>query len=113
MAATRIRFYLDENIPTALGEQLRRRGVDAVTAREAGTLGLDDAAQLEIAATQGWVLCTHDSDFVELAVAGVAHSGIIIGQQSKHSIGDWVRFLELVYQVLTPEDMQGQIEFLV
>jgi predicted nuclease of predicted toxin-antitoxin system len=29
-----LRFYLDENVPTEVGRQLRSSGIDAVTARD-------------------------------------------------------------------------------
>jgi hypothetical protein len=34
------------------------------------------------------ILCTHDTDYLELAASGIKHAGIIFGQQHKHSIGD-------------------------
>ncbi len=34
-----LKLYLDENYLTELAKQLQRRGIDAITAREAGNLG--------------------------------------------------------------------------
>jgi hypothetical protein len=36
----------------------------------------------------GYVLCTHDPDYVELSQQEQQHAGIILGQQHKHTIGD-------------------------
>lgn len=85
--AARIRFYLDENVQTFIAEQLKRRGIEVVTVRELGLLGDEDINHLERAAQMGYVLCTHDSDYVDLAADGREHAGIVFGQQHKHTIG--------------------------
>ena len=94
-----IRFYLDENLPIAIGEQLRRRGIDAVTVRDLDLLGESDESHLQRAATMAHVLCTHDADYVEMASSGTDHAGIIFGQQHQHGMGEWVKFIELVHGV--------------
>ena len=108
----RIRFYLDENLPVAIATQLRKRGIDAVTVRDLNRLGESDADHLDLATREGRVLCTHDADYVKIAFAGAEHAGIIFGQQHKHGIGEWVRFLELVYGVYTQEEMKNRLEHL-
>ena len=40
------------------------------------------------------------------------HAAIVFGQQHKHGIGDWVRFLELLAAVYDPEEMKKRIEYL-
>lgn len=110
--ATRIRFYLDENVQVAIAEQLQRRGIDVVTVRDLESLGNEDINHLEHATGLGRVLCTHDADYVDLAAAGVEHTGIVLGQQHKHTIGDWVRFLELVQGVYDAEEMRNLVEYL-
>lgn len=106
-----MRFYLDENVPVAVATQLRRRGIEALTVRDLGYLGGGDEDHLQRAASLGYVVCTHDSDFIELAMTGLEHSGIIFGQQHKHGVGDWVRFLELVDAVHESGDMKNRIEY--
>jgi predicted nuclease of predicted toxin-antitoxin system len=61
------RFYLDENLQVAIAEQLRRRGIDAVTARDLDTLSDSDINHLKRATQMGYVLCTYDTDYVQLA----------------------------------------------
>ena len=112
MPVARIRYFLDENIPIAVAEQLRRRGVDAVTVRDLGLLGDSDPDHMRRASKMGRVFCTHDTDIIELAIAGAEHVGIVFGQQHKHGIGDWVRFLELVAAVYEPQEMENRIEYL-
>ena len=54
-----LRFYLDENVDVRIADGLRRRGVGASTAHDAGMLGATDAAQLE------------DAQRAELAATGL------------------------------------------
>ena len=42
----RIRFQLDEHVPQAVAQALRRRGIDVLTAAEAGLLSVPDAELL-------------------------------------------------------------------
>ncbi len=107
-----IRFYLDENIPIAVSTQLKRRGIEAVTARDLGQLGDSDLNHLDRAAAMGFVLCTHDADYVEMAAQGLAHAGIVFGQQHKHGIGDWVRYLELIAALYQPDELRDRVEYL-
>ena len=64
------------------------------------------------ASEMGRVFCTHDADLIELAIAGEEHAGIVFGQQHKHAVGDWVRFLELLAAVYEPGEMHNRIEYL-
>ena len=41
------RFYFDVHVPAAITDQLRRRGVDVLTAQEDGSGELDDPVLLE------------------------------------------------------------------
>ena len=112
MVATKLRFYLDENIPVEVAKQLRTRDIDAVTVRDLGLLGAPDGVHLARAAAEERVLCTYDSDYLQMAAGGAEHSGIVFGQQDVHYIGSWMRFLSLLHAVYTPEEMHNRIEFL-
>jgi predicted nuclease of predicted toxin-antitoxin system len=107
-----IRLYLDENLSPKIAEQLRQRGVDAVCARDLGMLGEDDATHLARATAEGRVLVTADEDFLRMAAEGAEHAGIVFGALETHSIGDWVRTLELISVVLEPEEMLNHVEFI-
>ncbi len=108
---TKVRFYLDENVQTVIAEQLRRRGIEVVTVRDLNLLGDDDLNHMERATAMGYVFCTHDADYVDLASSGKEHAGIVFGQQHKRSIGDWVAFLELVHGVYDAEEMRNVVEY--
>jgi Domain of unknown function (DUF5615) len=106
-----VRFYLDENVQVVIAEQLKRRGIDVFTVRDLDLLGDEDVNHLQRATSLGRVLCTHDVDYIELALSGVEHAGIVIGKQYKHTIGDWVHFLELVHGVYEADEMKNRIEY--
>jgi uncharacterized protein with PIN domain len=106
-----IRFYLDEHVPKAVAEGLRRRGVDVLTVQEAGNSGLSDHEQLNFALENGCVIVTMDSDFLQLAVQGITHPGIAYASPRK-SIGELIGALRLLSDVLTPAEMENHLEFL-
>ena len=109
--AERIRFYLDENIPKAVAEGLRRRGVDILRAQESGMMGAPDLAHLDLASREKRVIFTQDADFLRLHQAGVPHAGIVyIPQQI--SLGYIVRSLMLLYDLLDQREMANHVEFL-
>ena len=67
MSQSKLRFYLDENMDPEISEQLRRRGIDALSARDVSLLQAPNGLQLRYAAAHGRVLCTKDSDFANPA----------------------------------------------
>ncbi len=111
-----IRLYTNESVPVAIAEGLRRRGVDIVSARDAGNLGLTDEQQLAYAYALNLVLFTHDDDFLKIAhersAAGEPHSGIIYVHPQKLGIGQSIRRLKVIAQLLTEDDFLNHIEFL-
>jgi predicted nuclease of predicted toxin-antitoxin system len=62
-----LRIYTDESVPVAVAEGLRRRGIEAWSARDAGKLGMSDEEQLNYACQQRAVIFTHDADFLKIA----------------------------------------------
>lgn len=106
-----IKFYLDEHIPKAVTEGLRRRGVDVLSAQEAGMSGANDYDQLSLANKEGRIIFTRDADFLRLHKAGVLHRGIIYS--SKQSpVGYTVRVLMIIHDLVTPEEISGRVEFI-
>ena len=95
----------------AIAEQLVRRGIDVVTARDLNQLGAEDINHLEQATEAERVLCTNDADFVDLATAGKQHAGIVFGQQDKRSIGVWVTFLARIHSEYSAEEMHNSVEY--
>ncbi len=109
---TELRFFLDENIEVEIAKQLQRRGIDVVHVRDLHVLGDADENQLQRASEQGRVLCTYDSDFVNLAQQGVEHAGIVKGNRTQHHIGSWVRALTQLHSQYSAEDLLNRVEFL-
>lgn len=112
----KIRIYTNESVEVAIAEGLKRRGVDAFSARDTGNLGLTDEEQLDYAGNEGAAVFTHDSDFLKIAGRwmenGRTHHGIIYCHQKSYSIGECVRKLRALTSVLTSADMINHIEFL-
>jgi hypothetical protein len=78
-----VRVYLDENLSPAIAELLRQHGIDARAVHEAGTVQLDDRAQLAWATREGRAIVTANVvDFLQLAHEAVAtnteHAGIVL-----------------------------------
>ncbi len=111
MTGTRIRFYTDEHVARAVVRGLRQRAVDVLTVPEAGLLGASDEEHLRRARTEGRVVFTQDEDFLRLHAAGAWHAGIAYAPQGL-SIGEIIRGLMLIYQVLETDDMTGHVEYL-
>lgn len=82
-----------------------------MTVRDLGLLGDEDINHLERAVQMGRVLCTHDADYVDMATEGIAHTGIVFGQQHKHTIGAWVEFLTLVHGVYEADELHNLVEY--
>lgn len=85
MAGRGVRVFTDELVDTALAVELRRRGYDAVSCREAGRANqrIGDPAQLAYATTEGRAILTNNiSDFIPLDARwkrqGREHAGIIL-----------------------------------
>ena len=108
---SKVRYYTDENVSGAVIRGLRQRGVDVLTTPEANKLTATDDEHLSFALAEGRVIFTQDTDFLRLASSGAAHAGIVYAHQQT-AIGDVIRGLMLIYQVLEAEEMVGNVEFL-
>lgn len=112
MVTDRIRFHLDEHIDPDIAAALRRHGIDATTTQEAGLRTASDDVQFEFAKSQQRVIVTDDADFLRLAAVVGDHPGIVVCHRQYHSNRDIIRGLLLIYEVLAPREMIGQIEHL-
>ncbi len=81
------------------------------TTAEAGLQGAADKAHLAYAQAAGRVIFTQDDDFTRFHQASVKHAGIVYNRQGTRSIGEIIRFLELLSDCLDPADMSGQLDF--
>ena len=104
-----MRLYLDENLPPELAVQLRRRGIEAITATEAGMRTTSDEEQLSFAYQENRVLITADQGIVDLAKAWFRkerfHAGILIvsGQNAQ----DFHAMLHMCLNVVERETQES------
>ena len=106
-------LYMDHHVPAAITEQLRRFGVDVLTAEEDGTKRVADPLLLDRATRLGRVLFTRDTDFLAEAAkrqaAGGHFAGIVYAAQMTVSIGQCVRDLHLICEAGKPEDLADMV----
>lgn len=113
-----IHLYLDEDAMDGnLVWALRVRGLDVVTALDAGLIETPDLKHLEYASLHGRTLYSFNvSDFMALhtsyLVAGKQHAGIILGRQQRFSVGEQMRRLVRLVQLRSAESMSNNVEFL-
>ena len=107
----KIKFYTDENVSIAVVNGLRMRGINVLTAKEANMLQASDEDHIQFAKNEERIIVTQDSDFLRLHARGIEHAGIVYAHQLT-PIGDIIRGLMLIYEILEPEDMKNHIEFI-
>lgn len=111
-----IKIYTNESVPVAIAEGLRRRGIDAQSCRDIGNYGLSDEQQFDYACKSGFVIFTHDDDFLKLNIEyvnqGKEHLGIIYAHQKDYSIGECIRRIKVIVDILSPQEMRNHVEFL-
>ena len=97
-------------------EWLNRQGFFTIRGIKQGTqeidlLSVSDEHLLNSASQQGRVLFSFDADFTRLHAAGHQHAGIVYAPRQT-AIGQQVRSLLLIYQILSPEEMINHLEFI-
>jgi hypothetical protein len=107
---------MDHNVPRAITNGLKLKGIDLITAYEDGSSQLDDSELLDRASELERVLFTRDYNLLQEATkrqrAGVPFYGIIYAHQLKISIGDCIRDLEIIAEAGGLEDLINQVQFL-
>ena len=106
-----VQYYLDEHVAHSVANGLRHRGVDVLTVAAAGMLQASDVEHLRFAHLQSRVIFSQDADFLRLHAAGHSHSGIVYSSQQT-PIGQIVAGLMLIFELMTPDDMAGHVEFI-
>lgn len=101
----------------ALLNGLRARGVDVLSALEAGMVSSSDEQQLDFATTSTRSIYSYNvSDFCRLHAAyldaGKQHSGIIVCNRLKLSLGEQIRRLAGLVNSKSEDGMMDRIEFL-
>jgi hypothetical protein len=111
-----IRLYLDEDtISRALMNALRARGVDILSAHDAGMVSAADSDHLMLATELSRTIFTFNTRHFarlhgEFIRAGHDHAGIIVSDQMQ--VGEIVRRLARLIHSLSAQDMGNRIEFL-
>jgi hypothetical protein len=109
-----VALYMDVHVPRAISEQLRRRGVDVLTADEDGSTLAEDASLLTRCQQLHRLLFTQDIRFKALAERwqrdGRPFSGLVFGHQLGGTIGQYVRDLELIAKATDSADWMNVVE---
>lgn len=114
----RIKLYIDEDaMAHRLAQELGMRGIDVTTALTQSMIEREDKEHLEYAVSQGRTLYSFNvGDYYKLHSEwmreGVNHTGIILAQQQRFSIGEQLRRILRIIATIQAEDMQNRIEFL-
>jgi hypothetical protein len=111
-------LYVDEDAMDGdVVRGLRPRGIDVVTAAEAGMIRRQDEDHLRLATVQGRALYSFNvGDFHEIhtswTTSGKSHCGIVLTQQQRYSTGEQIRRLLRLIGSLSAETMRNREEFL-
>jgi hypothetical protein len=111
-----VALYFDVHVPRAIRDQLRRKGVDVLTAQEDHSAKLTDEEILARATKLDRVVFTHDHRFRALAEDwqrnGKEFAGLLFGHQSSTLIGTYVQDLELIGKATEPNDWKNVVDWL-
>jgi predicted nuclease of predicted toxin-antitoxin system len=102
-------LYADENVPLRVVEELRRLGVDVLTALEDGRANqsVTDQAILDRATELGRAILTFNRrDFKRLHLQVADHAGIIICTEDPDRLGQAQRIIESIANI---EELRGQL----
>lgn len=110
-----IHLYFDEDVSAGVVENLRTRGFDVLSARDAGTLGRSDDEQMLYAVSQRRAIVTPNRvDFEKqhrkFLESGLKHYGVIIAKRRRDT-EVVAKLLELLDSVAA-EEMQNQLRYI-
>lgn len=111
-----IALYMDEQVPKAITLGLRQRGVDVLTVQDDGFTSTPDTIVLDHATKLGRVIFSQDEDFpnegFRRQAEDIYFAGIIYARQTRISIGDCIRDLELIAKTCNPEDFVNCVQYI-
>lgn len=115
LQALYVRLYFDEDVSANIVENLRQRGFDVLSARDAKRLQLDDEAQMDFAAAEGRTFFTHNRyDFEQqhrrYLEANLHHHGIIVAARRPNETIIVGKLLALLNSV-TADEMIDQLRY--
>lgn len=111
-----IRLYLDEDVSVEIGHNLRTRGFDVLSTREAARLSREDVDQLSFAVMQGRAVLTHNREDFEIQHqqyldAGLLHYGLIIAKRRPNDSIVVAKILNILNST-TGEEMKNQLRYI-
>ena len=115
---SQIRIYIDEDsMKQVLVTALRNAEVDIITPLDVSRTGYSDEEQLKWATGEGRILYSANiADFCRihsfLMAQGESHAGIVLVQQQRYSVGDLLRGILNLMDVISAEEMMNQVVFL-
>ena len=102
-------LYLNENIAVQIADRLKEFNINSIHTICVGNVGVSDEVQLEYAATNNYILVTHNrKDFRKLhsewQAKGKRHAGIIVLGCNKIDIiaNRLKKFFDSAYSTITP-----------
>ncbi len=111
-----VAFYMNHNVPRAVTQGLRLRGIDTLTALEDDSHRLSDPVLLDRATELDRVLFSMDRDLLVEATqrqrAGEDFAGVVYAHQERCSIGQCVDDLELLSKAIRPRELHGLVLYL-
>ena len=110
-----IHLYFDEDVSVGIVENLRTRGFDVLSVRDAGARGRSDDEQMLYAVSQKRAIVTHNRvDFekqhVKFLENGMQHYGVIVAKRRKDT-EVVAKLLELL-DTFTAEEMKNQLRYI-
>lgn len=109
-----IALYMDAHVHVAITEQLRRRGVDVLTAQDDDSGDLDDEQLLSRSTSLDRVMFTFDIRFKARAEdwqrQAKPFAGLVWGHPMRLTIGQMVLDLELLAKATDPPEWQNAVE---
>jgi len=109
-------LYMNANVPRAITDGLRLRGVDVLTAQQDGSAGLSDWDLLNRASTLQRPVFTFDDDLVAIASRrqrrGISFAGVIYAHPLHISVGACINELEIIAKAAEAEELANRTEFL-
>jgi hypothetical protein len=106
-----IRFHLDESMPNAVADGLRRRGVDITTSSDAGLLSASDEEHLDFGRRERRIVVTRDDDFLRLNAQGLDHAGIIYWTERQRTVGQLIGTLATMMVDYGENELRGRVLF--
>lgn len=110
-----IHLYFDEDVSAGIVENLRTRGFDVLSARDADALGKSDDEQMLYAVSQRRAMFTHNRvDFekqhTKFLESGMNHHGVIIAKRRRDA--EVVSKLLALLDTMTAEEIQSQLRYI-